>query len=119
MGIVLGLCLGAGFWTGATRYCCNRNPYRPIVGSPHRKSTKQKEKCLAIYFILKSVTCKRSHVKSPPCVGFLRGSDTEFGLATTRVLLAHGRGSVERKRKRKLAFDTFERKSERASDIRP
>ena len=50
MGIVLGLCLGAGFWTGATRYCCNRNPYRSVVESPHRKSTKQKEKCLVIYF---------------------------------------------------------------------
>jgi hypothetical protein len=41
-------------------YCCNRNPYRSVVGSPHRKSTKQKEKCLVIYFILRSVTCKRS-----------------------------------------------------------
>lgn len=69
MGIVLGLCLGAGFWTGATRYCCNRNPYRSVVGSPHRKSTKQKEKCLVIYFILRSVTCKRSQRKTFRPVG--------------------------------------------------
>ena len=41
---------------------CNKSSYRPVARSPHRKSTRQKEKGLVIYFILKSATSK-SHAK--------------------------------------------------------
>ncbi len=107
MGIVLGLCLGAGFWTGATRYCCNRNPYRPIVGSPHRKSTKQKEKCLVIYFILKSVTGKLSHRKKPcafrPTAFFYSLVVCDLHQRPQRVAM-QGRGSIPRSSAGKFTF---------------